>query len=193
MSLSVMFQGRVEKAMAFYAPACPDCAIDEIVHCGSGEAGPEGSVATARFHIGHQTILCIDSPVTRGFTIHACLFVGCESEAQIRETHAALSGGGEGLMPLGSYGTSRTFAWVNDPLRRLLTGESEVKAKLADGFSARHNGARVTLPFQFEMGPAVRGLGGGPPGLVDRAVNALAERGKALEGDHVDRLVEMQR
>ncbi|WP_348648233.1 VOC family protein [Rhizobium sp. ARZ01] len=72
MSLSVkpflMFQGRAEEAMAFYASIFPDCAIDETVRCGPGEAGPEGSVMLARFHIGRQSILCIDSPINHDFT-----------------------------------------------------------------------------------------------------------------------------
>ena len=72
--------------------------------------------ATARFHIGDQSILCIDSPVTHtfSFTPAFSLFVECESEAQIRAIYAALSDGGEELMPLANYGFSREFAWVND-------------------------------------------------------------------------------
>lgn len=112
----LMFQGQAEEAMAFYASIFPDCAIDEIVRYGPGEAGAEGSVAMARFHIGRQSILCIDSPVTHDltFTPAFSLFVECESEAQLREIHAALSDGGKELMPLGNYGFSREFAWVND-------------------------------------------------------------------------------
>lgn len=120
MSLSVkpflMFQGRAEEAMAFYASIFPDCAIDEIVRYGPGEAGAEGSVYTARFHIGRQSILCIDNSVDHpfSFTPSFSFFVECESEAQIREIYAALADGGEELMQLGNYGFSRAFAWVND-------------------------------------------------------------------------------
>ncbi|HVK92002.1 MAG TPA: VOC family protein [Mycoplana sp.] len=113
---SLMFQGKAEEAMTLYASLFLDCAIDEIVRYGPGEAGTEGSVATARFHIGDQSILCIDSPVAHpfSFTPAFSLFVEFESEAQIRAIYAALSDGGEELMPLGNYGFSREFAWVND-------------------------------------------------------------------------------
>lgn len=113
----LMFQGKkAEEAMDFYASLFPNCAIDEIVRYGPDEAGPEGTVMVARFHIGDQSILCIDSPVTHAFTFtpSLSLFVECESEAQIREIYAALSEGGEELMALGDHGFSREFAWVND-------------------------------------------------------------------------------
>jgi predicted 3-demethylubiquinone-9 3-methyltransferase (glyoxalase superfamily) len=41
-------------------------------------------------------------------------FVDCESETEITRLCSALKEGGEELMPLGSYGFSRQFAWVND-------------------------------------------------------------------------------
>ncbi|NVP55766.1 VOC family protein [Mycoplana rhizolycopersici] len=113
---SLMFQGKAEEAMTFYASLFLNCAVDEIVRYGPNESGAEGSVATARFHIGDQSLLCIDSPVDHPFTFTPAfsLFLECESEAQIREIYAALSEGGEELMPLGNYGFSREFAWVND-------------------------------------------------------------------------------
>ena len=48
------------------------------------------------------------------FTPAFSLFVDCESEAVLRQIHAALSDGGKELMPLGDYGFSREFAWVED-------------------------------------------------------------------------------
>jgi predicted 3-demethylubiquinone-9 3-methyltransferase (glyoxalase superfamily) len=66
--------------------------------------------------LGEQTILCIDSPAKHafGFTPSFSLFVTCDDEAEIDRMSAALAEGGTFLMPLGSYGFSRKFAWLND-------------------------------------------------------------------------------
>jgi predicted 3-demethylubiquinone-9 3-methyltransferase (glyoxalase superfamily) len=38
----------------------------------------------------------------------------CEDEAEVDRLAAALGEGGGVLMPVGNYGFSRKFAWVND-------------------------------------------------------------------------------
>ena len=112
----LMFEGRAEEAMAFYVATFPDCRILDIRRYGPDEAGAEGSVFQARFAIGRQEIRCIDSPATHAFTFTPAfsLFVECESEAVLRQIHAVLSDGGKELMPLGDYGFSCEFAWVED-------------------------------------------------------------------------------
>jgi predicted 3-demethylubiquinone-9 3-methyltransferase (glyoxalase superfamily) len=112
----LMFQGNAEEAMTFYASLFPDGEIIDIVRYGPGQAGAEGSVMKARFTVGGQTVMCIDSPVKHAFTFTPAfsLFVDCESEEDIRRLAAALGEGGVALMPLGSYGFSRQFAWLND-------------------------------------------------------------------------------
>ena len=112
----LMFQGHAEQAMHFYVSLFPGAALGEIVRYGAGEAGPEGSVKTASFSIADQTILCIDSPIKHAFTFTPAfsLFVECASEEEIRLVASALADGGGELMPLGSYGFSRLFTWVND-------------------------------------------------------------------------------
>ncbi len=112
----LMFQGKAEEAMKFYVSLFPDGEIIDIVRYGPGEAGAEGSVMKASFSIGGQTVICIDSPVKHDFTFTPAfsLFVDCESEEEIRRLSAALAEGGATLMPLGEYGFSRKFAWIND-------------------------------------------------------------------------------
>jgi predicted 3-demethylubiquinone-9 3-methyltransferase (glyoxalase superfamily) len=112
----LMFQGNAEEAMTFYASLFPDGEIIDIVRYGPSQAGAEGSVMKARFTVGGQTVMCIDSPVKHAFTFTPAfsLFVDCESEEDIRRLAAALGEGGVALMPLGSYGFSRQFAWLND-------------------------------------------------------------------------------
>jgi len=112
----LMFEGKAEEAMNFYVSLFPGGEVVDIVRYGPGQAGAEGSVMKASFTVGGQTVICIDSPVKHAFTFTPAfsLFVDCESEEDIRRLSSALGEGGVALMPLGSYGFSRQFAWVND-------------------------------------------------------------------------------
>lgn len=124
MSVSVtpflMFQGGVaEKAINFYVETVPGSRIIDIRRFGAdGPAGPkaEGLVMMARLNIGGLDILCNDSPIDHAFdfTPSTSLYLLCEDEVRIEKLTAALSEGGGVLMPLGDYGFSRKFAWVND-------------------------------------------------------------------------------
>jgi predicted 3-demethylubiquinone-9 3-methyltransferase (glyoxalase superfamily) len=112
----LMFEGKAEEAMNFYLSLFPQAKIFDIQRYGANQPGPEGSVKKASFSIGSQTVLCTDSFVKHGFTFTPSFsfFVDCGSEDEIRHIHAALTVGGSELMPLGEYGFSRKFAWVND-------------------------------------------------------------------------------
>jgi predicted 3-demethylubiquinone-9 3-methyltransferase (glyoxalase superfamily) len=70
----------------------------------------------ASFTIAGQSLLCIDSAISHGFSFTPALslFVDCESEEQIERLASAFSEGGNILMPLNDYGFSRKFAWVSD-------------------------------------------------------------------------------
>jgi predicted 3-demethylubiquinone-9 3-methyltransferase (glyoxalase superfamily) len=112
----LMFEGRAEAAMNFYVSLFPGSEVIEILRYGPGAAGAEGSVMKATFSLGGQALMCIDSPAKHGFTFTPALslFVDCESEEQITKLWSALVEGGAALMPLGDYGFSPKFAWVND-------------------------------------------------------------------------------
>lgn len=112
----LMFEGRAEEAMTFYTGLFPDSRIEDIQRYGPGEAGKEGSVFRARFNLGRQSVMCIDSPAAHGFTFTPSFsfFVECESETRLRELHAALGTDGADLMPVDNYGFSRLFTWVQD-------------------------------------------------------------------------------
>ena len=113
----LMFQhGQAEAAMAFYVSLFEDSEILDIDRYGAAGPGPAGSVIQARFRIGGQEIFCSDSFVKHafGFTPSSSLFVDCASDDEITRLAAALADGGAELMPLGDYGFSRRFAWVND-------------------------------------------------------------------------------
>jgi predicted 3-demethylubiquinone-9 3-methyltransferase (glyoxalase superfamily) len=112
----LMFEGKAEKAMSFYVSLFPSSAIADVVRYGSGEAGPEVSIKKATFTVAGQTVLCTDSFVKHAFTFTPAFsfFVSCGSEDEIQRLTGALSQRGATLMPLGNYGFSRMFAWVND-------------------------------------------------------------------------------
>ncbi len=112
----LMFEGKAEEAMNFYVSLIPGSEIVDIVRYGPGGPGAEGSVMKATFSVGGQTVMCIDSGVKHDFTFTPAfsLFIDCDSEAELERLFAALSQGGATLMPLGNYGFSRKFAWVND-------------------------------------------------------------------------------
>ncbi|MGX7676894.1 VOC family protein [Plantactinospora sp. DSM 117369] len=113
----LMFQdGRAEEAMAFYTSLFDDGEVLAVDRYGPGEDGAEGTVRHATFRLGGQQYMCIDSSVTHGFgfTPAVSLHVTCESEKEIDHLYGALVERGQELMPLGSYGFSAKFGWVND-------------------------------------------------------------------------------
>jgi len=112
----LMFQGRAEEAMEFYATLFPDTEVLEIEHYQPGEPGAEGTVKRATFAIGDQSFVIIDSAGKQEFTFTPSfsLFVECDSLEQIAWLFEALSEDGRVFMPLGSYSFSRQFAWLND-------------------------------------------------------------------------------
>lgn len=112
----LMFEGKAEEAMRFYTSLFPESRVEDVVRYGPEGPAPEGSVMKARFSLGGQTVLCTDSFVSHGFTFTPSFsfFVECGSEEEVDRLYAALSDGGAVLMPLGDYGFSRKFGWVND-------------------------------------------------------------------------------
>jgi predicted 3-demethylubiquinone-9 3-methyltransferase (glyoxalase superfamily) len=112
----LMFTGQAEEAMTFYTSLFDDAAIESIVRHGPGGPGKEGSVLQATFTLHGQRVMCIDSAVEHAFTFTPAmsLFVTCATEADLDRRYGALLEGGQALMPLGDYGFSRKFGWVQD-------------------------------------------------------------------------------
>lgn len=112
----LMFEGRAEEALNLYTSLFPNSAVENIARYGPEGPGKPGSVMRADFRLGHQRVVCIDSPVPHafGFTPAFSFLVDCASEEEIDRLSNALGEGGAELMPLGNYGFSKKFAWVND-------------------------------------------------------------------------------
>ncbi|MET9254407.1 VOC family protein [Streptomyces sp. NPDC048182] len=112
----LMFEGRAEEAMTFYTSLFEDGRVLDVSRYGEQGPGEPGTVVRATFSLAGQRIMCIDSHVKHafGFTPAVSLFVECDDDAELERLHGALADGGEELMPLGSYGFSTRFAWVND-------------------------------------------------------------------------------
>lgn len=111
-----MFEGNAEEAMTFYLSLFDDAEVVSINRYGADGPGKEGTVQLATFTLAGQQYKCVDSPVHHefGFTPAVSLFVQCADEAEIDRLYASLGEQGTQLMPLGSYGFSAKFGWVND-------------------------------------------------------------------------------
>lgn len=112
-----MFQdGNAEEAMKYYTSIIEDSSIKSITRYGANEAGEEGTVMQAIFSLKEQEFMCIDSNVTHAFTFTPSfsIYLTCDSEQEIDALYEKLMLNGQALMPLGDYGFSRKFGWVND-------------------------------------------------------------------------------
>ncbi|MBW3111681.1 VOC family protein [Bacillus sp. MCCB 382] len=113
----LMFQNRdAEEAMNFYTSLIEDSAITTIVRYGANESGDEGTVMQATFTLKGQEFMCIDSNVKHqfDFTPSFSIFLTCDTEEELETIYGKLNEGGQALMPLGDYGFSKKFGWLND-------------------------------------------------------------------------------
>ena len=113
----LMFQGgKAEEAMKYYISIIEDSEITSIVRYGANEAGEEGTVFQATFTLKGQEFMCIDSNVKHQFTFTPSfsIFITCETEEEINQLYQKLIDGGQALMPIGNYGFSQRFGWIND-------------------------------------------------------------------------------
>ncbi|MEW6091262.1 MAG: VOC family protein [Pseudomonadota bacterium] len=112
----LMFEGKAEEAMNLYVSLFPGSRIESISRYGAEGPGAEGTVQLASLSLSGQTVLCIDSPAKHAFTFTPSFsfFADLETEDELERIAATLGEGGTILMPLGNYGFSRKFTWLND-------------------------------------------------------------------------------
>lgn len=112
----LMFEGNAEEALNFYMELFEDSSVDQIERYGEEDPDSAGSVKQARFTLGNQQIMCFNSPSPHGFTFTPSFsfYVETKDADQLDQCFAALSEGGEVMMPLDAYDFSPRFAWVQD-------------------------------------------------------------------------------
>ncbi len=113
----LIFTGRAEEALQYYASHFDDAAFEVFERCGPEGPGAEGTVIHARLRIGDQVLIAFDSPPVHAFdfTPSLSLFVSCGSEEEIDRLFAGLSEGGFVMMPLSpEYGFLAKYAWLSD-------------------------------------------------------------------------------
>lgn len=112
-----MFQGGIaQAALDLYFATFPESGMVRVDRYATGEPGPAGTIKVAVFTLCGREFMCADSPVTHGFTFTPAnsTFVDFDSADELDRAFARLADGGGVLMPVGNYGFSRRFAWVND-------------------------------------------------------------------------------
>ncbi|MBD7937498.1 MULTISPECIES: VOC family protein [Cytobacillus] len=113
----LMFQdGQAEQAMNYYTSIIEDSSIINIARYGENEAGDEGTVMNAIFKLKDQEVMCIDSNIAHqfNFTPSFSFYLNCDTAEELRNVYEKLVDGGTELMPLGDYGFSQQFVWIND-------------------------------------------------------------------------------
>ena len=113
----LMFQGgKAEAALDFYVATVPGSRIVSMQRFGAEGPGPEGTVLRAVVEIAGQQVTAHDSFLQHGFdfTPSFSFFLDCDDAAAFDRLFAALSEGGQVLMPPDNYGWSTRFGWVSD-------------------------------------------------------------------------------
>lgn len=108
--------GKAEEAINFYTSLFPNSEIKNLHYFKKDEpGGKEGAVKHASFTLNDLEYMAIDSLGHNfTFTPSTSVFVHCDSEAEIQALYNKLLEGGQAMMPIGSYGFSKKFAWVAD-------------------------------------------------------------------------------
>ncbi len=112
----LMFEGRAEEAVNLYVSLFPNSHIVDVQRHGEEGPGKPGISTLYRFELNGVEYRALDSATHHAFTFTPAmsLFVDLDDEVQLDRVYARLAEGGAVLMPIGAYGFSRKFGWVND-------------------------------------------------------------------------------
>jgi predicted 3-demethylubiquinone-9 3-methyltransferase (glyoxalase superfamily) len=113
-STHIMFQGAAHEAIELYVSVFDDFVVESKELHDDGEM--EGKLRLARVKFANHDLMIFDSPPVHNFTFTPAmsLFVEFDDADKLRAAFETLSDGGEVAMPLGDYGFSPLFGWLQD-------------------------------------------------------------------------------
>ena len=105
-----------EEAMNFYVSLFENSKVNSIKRWGAESPAPEGTIMVATFELSGSQFACSDTYIKHewDFTPAVSVWVECKSDEEIENLLKELAEGGSVLMPLGNYGFSSKFAFVQD-------------------------------------------------------------------------------
>jgi len=109
--------GKAEEALHLYTSLVPNSEIKSIERWADGEPmSVVGQVKKAVFTLAGTEYMASENTAEHAYTFTPAfsIFIECDSEDEIRSIHKELSKDGTEHMPLGNYGFSTLFAWVED-------------------------------------------------------------------------------
>ena len=109
-------ENNAEEAMNFYVGLFENSEVVSVQRYGKDGPAKEGTIMVARFRLNGRDFMCSDSYIQHAwkFTPGVSLFVECDSLEELEKLFAALSKGGQVMMPVDNYGFSQKFAFVED-------------------------------------------------------------------------------
>lgn len=127
LTLFMVFKEDAEEALDLYTSIFKDAEVLQVVRAREGEPGcVPGELQHVRFSIAGQEIMFINTPRPGNpnramadwddfeFTPAMAIYVQAESDDEFDRLYAALSDGGTVRAPVGRFGFSPKFAWVDD-------------------------------------------------------------------------------
>lgn len=121
------FRHGAEEAITLYTSLFDDAELLSVIRARADEPGwDDGTLQHAVFTLAGLQFMCINMPPpgARGhdhakwdnyrFSPAMAIYVQCRDSEEIERLYKGLSEGGETIMPVGSYGFSEKFTWVND-------------------------------------------------------------------------------
>lgn len=108
--------GRAREALDYYQECMPDLAVKIVTPIGN-PSNPQGAdLWRAEFTIGDARFIAFDGagPHAFSFTPAVSIWLDLDNLTVLQALVSALADGGSTLMPLGDYGFSQQFAWVDD-------------------------------------------------------------------------------
>ena len=115
---NLWFDGDAEEAVARYTDVFDDSAVGPVTRYDEASADASGRLAgsamTVPFELEGQSFLALNGGPQFPFTPAISFIVNCPTTEEVDELWAALSDGGEELMPLDAYPFSDRYGWIQD-------------------------------------------------------------------------------